>query len=155
MNNFLYYIQQDYALFSVTIPWMYVIYWFFTDSIRNPPKESVMWFWLFTTICTYYLTWWVITDESVSLYMVDGFFIYLGFYLWTGSKITPGTAYVLTYFSMWSVDMIRGYELLWHVEPNTWYYGVGGAGYKDGLCILPLISAMLIHYVAWRRKEPI
>lgn len=154
MNNILQYLTYPYAMFSVTLPWVFVVYWYISEGRKNPPSVTVLWHWIGLTVFTYFMTSWKITDDNVSLHMLDGFFFYLVLYLWLGFKITPGAAYTLSFIQMWAVDMSKAYELIdvGLSLPETYYYGVGGAGAFDGLCIFPLVSAMMVHYVAWRRK---
>jgi len=155
MNNILHYLSEPYAIYSVTVPWLFVIYWFCTEARRNPPQEELIWHWMVMVLATHTLAWWVIDDDYISLHMIDAFFLYLIFYLYYGLKITPGAAYTLVFLTEWGVDMTKALELipLGLASPSTYYFGVGGAGYMDGLCIFPIIAAALVHYVAWRRKK--
>lgn len=154
MNNILQYLTQPYAMFSVTLPWLFVICWYFAEGRKHPPNTTLLWHWLGLTVFTYFMTTWEITGDSIALHMMDAFFFYLVFYLWLGLKITPAAAYSLSFIPMWAVDMSKAYELIdvGLSVKETYYYGVGGAGAFDGLCLFPFVSAIMVHYVEWRRK---
>ena len=152
MQNILYYLTQPYAMLTVVAPWLFVIYWYFAEGRKSQPSINVLWHWMLLVIVTYNLTVWRIDDEFIALHMVDAFFIYLAIYLYLRLKISAGAAYVLTFLNEWVVDMTRAYELIDKglASINTYYWGVGGAGIYDGLCIFPLVSAALVHYATWR-----
>lgn len=61
-------------------------------------------------------------------------------------RFSPWLAYLLTFFGEGTVDIIlAGYDLHW--IPNFWF-GVGGAGWHDGLFIAPLTALLCAWFLA-------
>ena len=150
MTDFLAYLSQEHAWYTFALPWAFVAYWLATERT----DARVLYHWVPCTLWTNVLSWWVLTPDTIQLHMVDVFFFYLAFYLYLGYRITPLAAYSLTYLSVWVPDMMRSRELVGagYASAETYYFGVGGAGLGDGLVVVPLAAAALVHYVAWRRK---
>lgn len=150
METFLYYLSLEHVLPTIIIPFGFVAYWL----SREQTDRNVLFHWVPCTIMTYIYSWWVITPDVIQLHMIDIFFFYLAIYLYAGYKISPLSAYALSYLSIVIPDIMRASELIrmGYADVNTFYFGVGGAGLGDGLVIVPILSAALVHYVAWRRR---
>ena len=80
----------------------------------------------------------------------------LGLLIWKNEPFTVALAYPFSFFTALSSDVINGLlhpaNAFWY----TWYYGIGGAGFHDGLFIDPLygIIAVIIVYMAkWLNTE--
>lgn len=153
MNFFFEYLRSPHILFSVTIPLFFVIMWYFWEGRHSPPKAKYVWIWMACVIASYFMSFWEITEETISLHIVDAFIIYLCFHLASDRVMTPGAAFSLSFTGLLTVDMVRAIELvdMGHASMKTWYFGIGGAGMFDGLCVFPLMAAGIVHYVAWRK----
>jgi hypothetical protein len=152
--NIFEYLSLPNIIYSVTVPWLFSIYWYATECRQQPPPTQLIWHWMLCAIGTYFLSRWIVTEETRSLTGVNVFFIYLTFYLYVGQKMTASTAFVLTFLDMWIVDVCRALELIFIGEhtTSTFFIGIGGAGMFDALCIYPLFAAALVKYVEWRKK---
>jgi len=152
--NVLHYLLSGGIIFSVTAPWIFVVYWYMVEGKRNPPPTAVVWQWMLCVLGSYYMSFWTVTDDFRALTGVNVFFIYLCIYLYLGNKITPSTAYALTFLDMWIVDFKRASELIVMGENtfSNFFEGIGGAGIFDALCIYPFLAAILVRYVRWRRQ---
>lgn len=122
-----------------------------------PQQERQPFFMLlvFSTVMSYMGSHWHITDDDCrQLFIMPFAFFSVSVMLWARVPVSAATAYAVTFLSMWTVDMAMATQLVQSQEV-TWlsfFFGVGGAGYRDGLALLPIVSAALVHYANWRQR---
>ena len=114
--------------------------------------------WVLTLGVTYYCARWELTSDSVQLYLFSAFSVACLLLLFRRVYVPPALAYALTFLSLWLVDMacalLRTPES--GVSLSDFYVGVGAAGMRDALFLLPLLTAAAVAYAAgriWARGE--
>ena len=149
--NFFEYLSQPGILCSVTVPWFVVIYWYFKEGRHDPPPQRVIWALMICAVVTYFNARWEVTAESRSLYAMPTSLIFMIIWIWCRNTISPLTVYSLVFVELFTVDLAKALELvpLEHTL-ETFYWGIGGAGWRDALCIMPLIGAAYVPYLNWR-----
>lgn len=108
-----------------------------------------------STVFSYMTARWDITDDVRSLFILPCALFGVGFFLWRRIPISACGAFAMTFISLWMIDMVKATELVSQGEASwqMFYYGVGGAGWRDGLAIFPVLSAALVHYGRWRAPK--
>lgn len=89
----------------------------------------------------------VITPDETSLHIVPGATVAVCYLIWRGHYISPGFAFALTYFSCLPADFFLA-QLATGSEFNS--ECIGGAGWRDGLLVLPALNALVAMYANWR-----
>ena len=87
------------------------------------------------------------TPDETSLHILPGATVVLCYLVWCGHYISPGLAFALTYATSLPVDFFLA-QLLIGPEFNS--ACIGGAGWRDGLLILPALTALAVMYANWR-----
>lgn len=126
--------------------------WAFCHS----PLSASQWrTWLVSTVLAVFTARWDLRAEVQQLFILPVIFGWLAIDLYRGIPWRSTQAYAATFLSLWSVDMLHAANLnaTGLMVSHTFYYGVGGAGWGDGLFLTPLAAAILPAYVAWRRKK--
>lgn len=88
-----------------------------------------------------------ITPEGTALHIVPGATVLVCYLVWCGHYISPGLAFALTYATNLPVDYVLA-KLLVGPEFNS--ECIGGGGWRDGLLILPALTALAVMYANWR-----
>lgn len=88
-----------------------------------------------------------ITPDGTSLHIVPGATILLCYLVWRGHAISPGLAFALTYATCLPVDFVVA-RLATGAEFKS--ECIGGAGWCDGLLVLPALTALAVMYANWR-----
>jgi len=88
-----------------------------------------------------------ITPEVVSLHIVPGATLIVCYLVWSGWYISPGLAFALTYATCLTVDVVLA-QAVTGADFNS--EGIGGAGWRDGLLLLPTLTALAVMYGNWR-----
>jgi hypothetical protein len=88
-----------------------------------------------------------ITTDETSLHLLPGATVVLCYLIWCGYHISPGLAFALTYATSLPVDFFLA-QLAIGVEFNS--ECIGGGGWRDGLLILPALTALAVMYANWR-----
>lgn len=109
-------------------------------------------FWLFAFSLT--LSFALARGETApgeaALYIVPGATFLVCYLVWCGYHITPGLAFVLTYATLLPVDYSLARALTGDdFDPR----GIGGGGWRDGLLILPTLTAGAVSYANWRMRQ--
>jgi hypothetical protein len=114
--------------------------------------------WVLTLGVTYYCARWELTSDTAQLYLFSAFSVACLLLLFRRVYVSPALAYALTFLSLWLVDMTCA--LLRTLESGAsvsgFYLGVGAAGMRDALFLLPLLTAVAVAYAArriWARGE--
>lgn len=99
---------------------------------------------------------WRETEQALSLHILAWFSMACVYLAWRRKPVTPGLAYSLTFFSLFWVDLAHAmaHALRTHAPLNTFYQGIGGAGWYDGLFLFPPLAAAAIAYAQWRHAHP-
>jgi hypothetical protein len=87
------------------------------------------------------------TADETSLHVLPGATVVLCYLVWCGHYISPGLAFALTYATSLPVDFFLA-QLLIGSGFNS--ECIGGAGWRDGLLILPALTALAVMYANWR-----
>lgn len=88
-----------------------------------------------------------ITPEAISLHIVPGATLIVCYLVWCGFYISPGLAFALTYATSLPVDFFLA-QMVTGADFNV--SAIGGAGWRDGLLLLPALTALAVTYANWR-----
>jgi hypothetical protein len=151
-TTFLHYLAQKSPWQAVFPPLALSLY--ILLFVKNRVPHLAKW-WVGLTALSCFTVRWAISEDTVSLYILPLFLFYVAWSSYRGQDWSPGHAYAGTYFSLLVVDLLSAYRLKNpHVSVLDFYWGVGGAGWGDGLFLFPISSALLVLYVQWRRRPP-
>jgi hypothetical protein len=114
--------------------------------------------WVLTLGVTYYCARWELTSDTVQLYLFSAFSVACLLLLFRRVYVSPALAYALTFLSLWLVDMTCALlrTLEYGAPISGFYVGVGAAGMRDALFLLPLLTIAGVAYAAgriWARGE--
>jgi len=111
--------------------------------------------WLLALPIAYFCARWDSTPEGDQLYTFSAFSVACLILLFRRVYIPPALAYALTFVSLWGVDMTRAMCRMLECDIPLWqfYIGVGGAGARDALFLLPLMTAAAVAYGAKRIEQ--
>ncbi len=108
--------------------------------------------WLLALAVSFYSARWELTADAHQLYIYSAFSVACLVLLFRRVYIAPALAYALTFLSLWVVDV--GYALSRSLECDAplwqFYVGIGGAGFRDALFLLPLLTAAAVAYARSR-----
>jgi hypothetical protein len=108
--------------------------------------------WVLAVGVSFYCARWELTAEVESLYIYSAFSVACVVLLFNRISVPAPLAYALTFLSLWWVDvthaLCRAIEC--GVPLYQFYVGVGGAGWRDALFLLPLITAAMVMYATTR-----
>jgi hypothetical protein len=109
-------------------------------------------FWLgvFSLALSVVLTRVSITSDEISLHVVPGATVFVCYLVWRGYYISPGLAFALTYASSLPVDFFLA-QLATGSMFNS--ESIGGGGWRDGLLVLPALTALAVMYANWRMAK--
>lgn len=88
-----------------------------------------------------------VTPEATSLHIVPGATLIVCYLVWCGFYISPGLAFALTYATSLPVDFFLA-QMVTGADFNI--EAIGGAGWRDGLLLLPALTAAAVMYANWR-----
>lgn len=88
-----------------------------------------------------------ITPDQTSLHVVPGATLLVCYLVWRGCYVSPGLAFALTYATCLPVDFFLA-QMATGAQFNPEY--IGGAGWRDGLLVLPAFTALAVMYANWR-----
>lgn len=153
-NALLGYLTMPSAQQAVLIPGAMTLFafWHLDEKDRLPLFKLFV----LSTIISFMTARWDVTDDVRSLFILPCALFGVGVFLWQRIPISAPGAFAITFLSLWAVDMVKASELVAEGEASwqLFYYGVGGAGWRDGLAIFPVLSAALVHYGRWRAPKP-
>lgn len=98
------------------------------------------------------LAWLTVYMGNTGLHTFPVEYFIMGFLIWKSEKFPVALAYAFSFFTALSSDVING---ILHPANNflyTWYYGIGGAGFHDGLFVDPLygvVSVIAVYSAKW------
>lgn len=108
--------------------------------------------WILALPVAYYCASWELTAEGARLYIYSAFSVVCLLLLFKRIYVPPALAYSLTFLSLWWVDVTRALcrALECDAPLAQFYVGVGGAGLRDALFLLPLLTAAAVAYAGMR-----
>jgi hypothetical protein len=108
--------------------------------------------WILVLPIAYYCARWELSPEGDQLYTYSAFSVACLVLLFKRIYVPPALAYALTFLSLWWVDVTRALcrTLECDIPLSQFYVGVGGAGLRDALFLLPLMTAAAVAYGASR-----
>lgn len=89
------------------------------------------------------------TPEATQLHIVPGATILVCYLVWRGHDVSPWLAFALTCATCLPVDYVLA-RLVTGAEFDS--QCIGGAGWCDGLLVLPALTALAVAYANWRRR---
>ena len=123
---------------------------FYARSGRISDRLQLLW--ILALPISYYCARWVVTPQFEQLYVYSAFSVVCALLLFKRIYIPPALAFALTFLSLWWVDVTRA--LCWALECGAriehFYFGVGGAGFRDALLLVPLLTAASVAYAGSR-----
>jgi hypothetical protein len=115
-------------------------------------SERLQLLWILALPISYYCARWVVTPAYEQLYVYSAFSVVCALLLFKRIFVPPALTFALTFLSLWWVDVTRA--LCWALECGApieqFYVGVGGAGARDALVLVPLLTAGSVAYAARR-----
>ncbi|MCW5623026.1 MAG: hypothetical protein KIS79_18080 [Burkholderiales bacterium] len=123
---------------------------YYTHARRISLRLMGLW-WLALPI-SYLCATWVITPETESLYIYSAFSVACLCLSFKRICVPPVLTFALTFVSLLSVDLLHALTraLMMGTPLETFYWGVGGAGIKDSLFIVPALTAVMVAYAQTR-----
>jgi hypothetical protein len=108
--------------------------------------------WVLALPISYYCAQWVVTPQFQQLYIYSAFSVVCALLLFKRIYVPPALAFALTFLALLWVDIVRAF--CWALECGVpieqFYLGVGGAGMRDALLLVPLLTAASVAYAAGR-----
>ena len=108
--------------------------------------------WVLALPVAYYSAHWELTADGARLYIYSAFSIVCLLLVFKRIYVPPALAYSLTFLSLWWVDVTHAFcrALECDAPLAQFYVGVGGAGLRDALFLLPLLTAAAVAYATMR-----
>ena len=142
------------ALVAVLIPGLasLIILTAYASAHRISARLRLLWI-----IClpvTLASTRWIYNGDLHELYLVSVFSVACLLVIFRRMYISPILIYALTFLSLGTVDAMAAFShaLKFDLPLDTFYYGVGGAGFVDSLFVVPLGTALVAAYATARVK---
>ncbi|MCC7547862.1 MAG: hypothetical protein IT532_08855 [Burkholderiales bacterium] len=119
---------------------------YYARGRRISLRLQAMW-WLALPI-SYLCATWVISAEQQSLYIYSAFSVACALMLFGRVCVPPALAFALTFASLLCVDLLHAFTraLMTGASLQTFYWGVGGAGARDSLFVMPALTALVLAY---------
>jgi len=104
--------------------------------------------WWLALPITYLCATWVITTEQQSLYIYSAFSVACALLLFGRVYVPAALAFALTFVALLCVDLAHAFTraLISGASLDTFYWGVGGAGARDSLLVMPVLTALVMAY---------
>lgn len=97
---------------------------------------------------------WQITPEAKELFVLPIFSIVCFVFTYRNVRVAPPLGFALAFISGLLIDIVCAVDLA-HLMPEvgltTFYQGIGGAGNKDGLFIVPIFTYLTLQYAQFRQ----
>jgi hypothetical protein len=123
---------------------------FYARSGRISRRLQLLW--ILALLVSYFTARWVVTSEVEQLYIYSAFSVACAVLLFKRIYVPAPLAFALTFLSLWWVDVIQAFcrALECDAPIELFYHGVGGAGLRDALVLVPLMTAAFMAYGASR-----
>ncbi len=142
------YLSARETQFAVVLPGSFSIaaLAYYATTGRISPRLQTLW-WLALPV-SYLCATWVITSEQQSLYIYSAFSVACAFLLFKRVCVPPALAFALTFVALLSVDLTHAFTraIVTGSSLQTFYWGVGGAGMRDSLIVMPALTALAMAY---------
>ena len=127
--------------------WLLLKYW---RQVKD--QQIILGFLFFAVTMGLFTQYWGITGLHL---FTGGFVIWPVLVLLLGDRFPLATAYPMTFFGILIPDLYgAGMAANWS---GDWFFGVGGAGFRDGLFLIPLetliVAAVLNQFGIFMRKR--
>lgn len=115
-------------------------------------RGDQFWLFVFSLTLSFMLARGEVSADETALYIIPGATFLVCYLAWCGHRISPGLAFVMTYATLLPVDyslarVLAGADF----DPS----GIGGGGWRDGLLVLPTLTALAIAYANWRMSRAV
>lgn len=150
------FLSMPHAWIAVIGP-MFVSLWLLLRAYRTLEHYvALRMVWWVSLPLMYATARWQESEHGLSLHILAWFSMACVYFVWRRKPVTPALAYALTFFSLFWVDLAHAlaYSLRTGAPVSTFYHGVGGAAWYDGLFIFPSLAAAAIYYAQWRQAHP-
>ena len=119
---------------------------YYASNRRISARLQALW-WLALPI-SYLCATWVVTSEQQSLYIYSAFSVACAFLLYRRVCVPPALAFALTFVALLCVDLAHAITraIVTGSSLQTFYWGVGGAGARDSLFVMPALTALVMAY---------
>jgi hypothetical protein len=139
---------------AVVLPGLASLFIVAVYARRGRISERLQLLWVLALAVSYYCARWIVTGEVQQLYIYSAFSVVCALLLYKRIYVPPALAFALTFLSLWWVDVTRAFcrALECDVPLDRFYLGVGGAGARDALLLVPLLTALIVAYAANRMR---
>jgi len=124
-------------------------------SLTGRISERLQLTWMLTLPLSFSLARWAESGDLQQLYVYSSFSVACVLLVFRGLWISPALAYALTYLSLWWTDVMQALcrRLESDLPLDGFYVGVGGAGARDALLVVPLLTALAVGYADTRVRR--
>lgn len=107
--------------------------------------------WLTLSIpLSYIFSYW--KDDNTSLIIAPVCTLMVVFSAYFKKEWSLTQAFTLSYTTLLTVDLTMAYNMHYSSEGWAFITGIGGAGWKDGLVIFPVVTILFVLYINSRKK---
>ncbi len=119
---------------------------YYASTRRISARLQALW-WLALPI-SYLCATWVVTSEQQSLYIYSAFSVACALLLYRRVCVPAALAFALTFVALLCVDLAHALTraIVTGSSLKTFYWGVGGAGARDSLLVMPALTALVMAY---------
>ena len=149
------YLHAPETLAAVVLPGILSVAILLGYASAGRVSRRLMAVWWAALPVSYLCAYWVITTETQTLYIFSAFSVACLFLLFFRKSLPPALAFALTFMSLLFVDMSHALAraMSGHFPIDRFYLGVGGAGWRDALIVVPLITAGMVAYARLRIRH--
>ena len=122
---------------------------------RGRISDRLQRLWMLALPVSFFCARWQDGSGMGALYIYSAFSVTCLLLLFMRVYVSPALAFALTFLSLWWVDVTRALcrALECGVPLDQFYLGVGGAGARDALLVVPLLTAAMVAYAARRIRS--
>lgn len=146
------YLHQPETRFAVVIPGLLSlgILGFYARSGRVSDRLLILW--LLALPISYCCARWEEEAGMATLYIYSAFSVACALLVFKRFYLSPALAFALTFLSLFWVDVAQAFwRALEHDIPlEQFYIGIGGAGLRDALFVVPLLTGATVAYAICR-----
>jgi hypothetical protein len=115
---------------------------------RGQISDRLQLLWMLALAISFYCARWQDGIGMGALYIYSAFSVTCLLLLFMRVYVSPALAFALTFLSLWWVDVTHALcrALECDVPLDQFYLGIGGAGARDALLLVPLLTAAMVAY---------